>query len=58
MYENPAVVRNMRALKSDGVHFVEPEVGMLACGVSGRGRLAEIGSILDAAATILSKNLK
>ena len=50
MYENPAVVRNMRALKSDGVHFVEPEVGMLACGVSGRGRLAEIGSILDAAA--------
>lgn len=58
MYENPAVVRNMRALKSDGVHFVEPEVGMLACGVSGRGRLAEICSILDAAATILSKNLK
>ena len=48
----------MRALKSDGAHFVEPEVGMLACGVSGRGRLAEIGSILDAAATILSKNLK
>ena len=58
MYENPAVVRNICTLKNDGAHFLEPEVGMLACGVSGKGRLAEISSILDAAAAILNKNLK
>lgn len=48
MYEHPAVQNNMKILKSFGVHFIEPEEGPLACGVSAKGRLAGVDSIVDA----------
>lgn len=41
MYEHPAVVRNMKQLKQDGVTFIEPGEGYLACGYVGKGRLEE-----------------
>ncbi len=45
MYEHRAVERNIDTLKCDGVEFVEPEAGRLACGVEGKGRLAQVDII-------------
>ncbi|NJP36409.1 bifunctional phosphopantothenoylcysteine decarboxylase/phosphopantothenate--cysteine ligase CoaBC [Alkalicoccus luteus] len=41
MYANPAVQRNMQRLVQDGYQFVEPDEGYLACGYTGKGRMAE-----------------
>lgn len=40
MYNNVKTQENIEILKSRGVQFVEPEVGELACGWSGVGRMA------------------
>ncbi len=48
MYEHPAVVKNIETLKAFGVDFIEPDYGALACGTQGKGRLAELKTILDA----------
>lgn len=47
MYNNPALVNNIKILSERGSFFIEPEEGMLACGVSARGRLRNISSILE-----------
>lgn len=49
MWEHPAVRENVATLARRGVHMVEPAVGRLAGGDTGRGRLAEPGSIVEAA---------
>ncbi len=41
MYANALVQRNMAMLKEAGYHMIEPEEGQLACGTSGKGRMAE-----------------
>ncbi|MBC1935323.1 bifunctional phosphopantothenoylcysteine decarboxylase/phosphopantothenate--cysteine ligase CoaBC [Listeria grandensis] len=41
MIAHPAVVRNINQLYADGVRFIEPSEGYLACGYVGRGRLEE-----------------
>lgn len=41
MYENPATQTNLKLLKSRGVKILEPAIGNLACGTSGKGRLPE-----------------
>ncbi|HCJ4344963.1 TPA: bifunctional phosphopantothenoylcysteine decarboxylase/phosphopantothenate--cysteine ligase CoaBC [Listeria innocua] len=41
MIQHPAVIRNINRLYADGVRFIEPEEGYLACGYVGRGRLEE-----------------
>jgi phosphopantothenoylcysteine decarboxylase/phosphopantothenate--cysteine ligase len=41
MLSHPATVANMELLRSRGAHFVEPGVGMLACGDIGAGKLAD-----------------
>ncbi|GEL06838.1 bifunctional phosphopantothenoylcysteine decarboxylase/phosphopantothenate--cysteine ligase CoaBC [Salisediminibacterium halotolerans] len=41
MYAHPAVTRNLTALKEMGCEFIEPDEGYLACGYSGKGRMAE-----------------
>ena len=48
MYANPIVQKNIQALKAHGYQMIEPETGELACGTSGKGRLASIASIVDA----------
>lgn len=48
MWENPATCENIRVLRERGVTIVEPEAGELACGVEGKGRLAEIDRIFAA----------
>lgn len=47
MYENPIVQRNIELLKSIGYHFIEPDEGRLACGTTGKGKLAAPEKILD-----------
>ncbi len=48
MWGNPAVQRNIEELKGDGNLFIEPGTGELACGSSGKGRMAEPEEILEA----------
>jgi phosphopantothenoylcysteine decarboxylase/phosphopantothenate--cysteine ligase len=49
MYAHPATQANLARLRDDfGYAIVEPEAGPLASGQTGRGRLAEIGAIVDA----------
>jgi phosphopantothenoylcysteine decarboxylase/phosphopantothenate--cysteine ligase len=49
MYEHPAFRRNLETLKARGVIEVPPECGMLACGTEGRGRMASVECIVEAA---------
>jgi phosphopantothenoylcysteine decarboxylase/phosphopantothenate--cysteine ligase len=53
MWEHPATVRNMVTLRGFGYHVAGPDVGALAGGDSGIGRVAEPEEILAAAAGIL-----
>ena len=53
MWEHPATQRNLRQLRSDGVYFVEPDAGEMACGTIGPGRLSEPDRIVRAALDIL-----
>lgn len=54
MWEHPATQRNIATLKSDGVLFVGPNEGDMACGEYGYGRLAEPLEIVDAIDAALS----
>lgn len=40
MWEKPAVKRNLRQLRDDGVQIIDPEEGYLSCGEYGAGRMA------------------
>ncbi|MDI6734869.1 MAG: bifunctional phosphopantothenoylcysteine decarboxylase/phosphopantothenate--cysteine ligase CoaBC [bacterium] len=53
MYLNPILQENIKKLKKQGVYFVEPEVGNLACGEQGIGRLADVHKIVAAIESIL-----
>jgi phosphopantothenoylcysteine decarboxylase/phosphopantothenate--cysteine ligase len=53
MWDHPAVRANVKLLESRGVHFVGPEEGRLACGVTGQGRMAEPETILAAITELL-----
>ena len=53
MYENPVTQRNIRQLEALGYQFVEPESGRLACGDVGRGRLAQVETIVERAVELL-----
>lgn len=51
MYANPLVQRNIQLLREAGYRFVDPVVGHLACGISGKGKMAspeQIAAVLDA----------
>jgi|TARA_B100000085_G_C18521007_1_gene503680 phosphopantothenoylcysteine decarboxylase/phosphopantothenate--cysteine ligase len=47
MYENKIIQENIKKLKKNGVIFIEPESGELACGWEGKGRLAEVQNIIN-----------
>jgi phosphopantothenoylcysteine decarboxylase/phosphopantothenate--cysteine ligase len=53
MWSKPAVQRNVQQLRTDGVHFVDPEEGWLSCRQVGAGRMAEPEKILAAIAELL-----
>lgn len=48
MWLHPATQRNMQTLHDDGIHFVGPNEGDMACGETGLGRMAEPVEIYDA----------
>jgi phosphopantothenoylcysteine decarboxylase/phosphopantothenate--cysteine ligase len=48
MWLHPATQRNLARLKADGVAFVGPDEGAMACGEFGPGRMAEPEAILAA----------
>jgi phosphopantothenoylcysteine decarboxylase/phosphopantothenate--cysteine ligase len=50
MWNHPATCENLRILASRGHEIVEPEDGVLACGMVGPGRLAGIEKIADVVA--------
>lgn len=55
MYENPATICNIGTLsKRKNIFFVEPQTGELACGTSGKGRMAEPVDIIKKLEEILS----
>ena len=47
MYENEATQHNLQILRERGFEIVEPQVGKLACGDEGVGKLAEVEAIVD-----------
>ena len=48
MWEHPATQRNLAQLQADGVRFVGPDAGEMACGEFGAGRMAEPEAIFAA----------
>jgi phosphopantothenoylcysteine decarboxylase/phosphopantothenate--cysteine ligase len=55
MFTHPAVVENLRSLRERGVGIIEPGAGYLACGWLGKGRLAEVPEIVEAAMAVLTR---
>jgi len=53
MWENASVRRNVKRLRSDGVHFVEPVAGELACKTIGTGKLEDVENIVKQALLLL-----
>ncbi|MBS3970447.1 MAG: bifunctional phosphopantothenoylcysteine decarboxylase/phosphopantothenate--cysteine ligase CoaBC [Clostridia bacterium] len=53
MYQNAAVQSNISRLKKMGIFIMEPDVGYLACGTSGKGRLPAPVKIFEEICNIL-----
>jgi phosphopantothenoylcysteine decarboxylase / phosphopantothenate---cysteine ligase len=58
MWQHPATVRNLATLQADGVSFIGPDEGDMACGEHGPGRMAEPEVIADAIAQRLQPGPK
>src|SRR5215217_2808790 len=56
MLLHPATQRNLARLRADGVRFVEPDAGEMACGTVGPGRLSEPERIVEAALGMLRES--
>lgn len=53
MWQNPFVQTNIKKLKSNNYHILEPETGYLACGTEGQGRLCELDKIFNKTTELL-----
>lgn len=54
MWNKPATQRNLEQLKKDGVQFVEPVSGRLACEAVGTGKLEDVEKIVETALKVLT----
>ncbi len=54
MWEHAATKRNVARLRADGVTVIEPDVGPMACGEFGPGRLPEVGAIVHSIESALA----
>jgi phosphopantothenoylcysteine decarboxylase/phosphopantothenate--cysteine ligase len=54
MWQHPATQRNLATLSADGVRFVGPDQGEMACGEFGPGRMAEPEAIFAAISAALT----
>ena len=55
MYDNPIVQENLAKLVRYGYKIITPDTGLLACGDVGRGKLAPVETIVDAANEVLQE---
>ncbi len=55
MWEHAATRANVATLKARGVRIIQPDTGILACGMTGAGRLADVGVIADAVLAELAR---
>lgn len=55
MWKNPITQENAARLKRHGYHLIEPAIGDLACGYSGKGRLPEPEDILKETRRLLRR---
>ncbi|MGJ8585287.1 MAG: bifunctional phosphopantothenoylcysteine decarboxylase/phosphopantothenate--cysteine ligase CoaBC [Marinosulfonomonas sp.] len=55
MWEHAATQRNVDTLKGDGILFVGPNDGAMACGEFGPGRMAEVPEIVAAVGNALAE---
>lgn len=53
MFEHPATQEHLRTLRARGCHVIGPEVGRLASGKQGIGRMAEPDAIVDTICALL-----
>ncbi len=58
MWHNAATQRNVSQLKADGIHFIGPNEGDMACGEFGFGRMAEPAEIVVAIEALLAPQIK
>lgn len=56
MWQHPATQRNLKRLRDDGVHIIDPDEGEMACGTIGPGRLSEPERIVSAALEVLRQH--
>ena len=55
MYENPLTKKNLKILQEVGYQEILPKSGLLACGDTGRGALADISVIIESIDNALTK---
>jgi len=55
MWEHAATQRNLATLKADGIRFIGPDEGAMACGEYGPGRMAEPPVIFEAIMGLLGR---
>jgi phosphopantothenoylcysteine decarboxylase/phosphopantothenate--cysteine ligase len=58
MWQHPATRRNLATLRQDGIRFVGPDEGEMACGEYGPGRMAEPQALLAAIEKILGEGME
>lgn len=56
MYDNPVVKENIGKLRDMGFGIIEPMEGMLACGIEGKGKLADISIIKEEINLLLKRS--
>ncbi len=56
MWYNPIMQENVKKLKKIGYEFVNPEKGILACGVEGIGRLATFDKVIEKIELVLERS--
>lgn len=56
MFENPVTQRNIKECKDLGYEIISPEVGFLACGDTGNGKLADLAYIEERIDHILQED--
>jgi phosphopantothenoylcysteine synthetase/decarboxylase len=55
MYLHPRTQSNLKILKDDGVHIMDPQNGIVVCGDEGQGKLASIDIIMNSILDLYNK---
>lgn len=58
MWNHPSTQRNINQLRKDGVHFVEPISGELACRTVGTGKLEDVENIAAQVLSLLGNGIE